>query len=50
MEQLEDNLGALDITITDEDRARIDEVSPPGLCVVEYAKADWNPTTYRWQG
>lgn len=50
MEQLEDNLGSLDIEITDADRERIDEVAPPGLCVVEYAKADWNATTHRWQG
>ena len=28
MEQLEDNLGALTVIITDEDRARIDTISP----------------------
>ena len=30
LEQLEDNLGALDVEITDEDREALDEVAPPG--------------------
>ncbi len=50
MEQLEDNLGALEVEVTDDDRERIDQVSPPGQCVVPYVTADWAPTTYRWQG
>jgi aryl-alcohol dehydrogenase-like predicted oxidoreductase len=27
---LEDNIGALDVTLTDDDRARIDRILPPG--------------------
>ncbi len=30
LDQLEDNLGALEVTITDEDRTRLDAVAPPG--------------------
>ncbi|MCD6290193.1 MAG: aldo/keto reductase, partial [Anaerolineae bacterium] len=30
MEQLEDNLGALDVTLTEEDLKRLDQVAPPG--------------------
>ena len=37
MEQLLDNLGALDVKITDEDRARIDALVPPDV--------RWCPTT-----
>ena len=48
MEQLEDNLGALDVTVTDDDRARIDEVAPPGRAVVSYYDADFGPHPHRW--
>ena len=30
VEQLDDNLAALDVEITDEDRARVDEIVAPG--------------------
>ena len=33
-EQLQDNLGALDVTITDEDRAAIDRIVPPETTLV----------------
>jgi len=33
MEQLEDSLGALDVAITDADRAQVDEIVPPGTMV-----------------
>ena len=36
MEQLEDNLGAADVVITDEDRERIDAVIAPGRTVTPY--------------
>lgn len=48
MEQLEDNLGALQVEITAEDRKRIDEVSPPGTEVVSYYNADFGPHQFRW--
>ncbi len=48
MEQLEDNLGALDVIITEEDRRRIDELVPPGTEVVPYYQADFGVSKYRW--
>jgi len=33
VEQLDDSLGALTVRITDEDRARVDEIVPPGTMV-----------------
>lgn len=48
MEQLEDNLGALDVEITDSDRARLDEVAPPGRASVFYYEADFGPHPFRW--
>ena len=48
MEQLEDNLRAAELTVTDEDRKRIDEVAPPGRAVVPYYEADFGPHTFRW--
>lgn len=44
MEQLEDNLGALDVEVTDADRSRLDEVAPPGRAVVTYYEADFGPS------
>lgn len=48
MEQFEDNLGALDVEITDSDRARLDEVAPPGRASVFYYEADFGPHPFRW--
>ena len=48
MEQLEDNLGALEVEVTDEDRQRLDEVAPPGRATVPYYEADFGPSQYRW--
>ena len=48
MEQLEDNLGAIDVQVTDEDRARIDEVAPPGGVITRYYRADFGPHLFRW--
>jgi len=48
MEQLEDNLGALDVTITDEDRAAVDALVPPGRMVSPFYEADFGPHQYRW--
>lgn len=47
MEQLEDNLGALNVTITDEDRAAIDQLVPPGRMVSPFYEADFGPHQYR---
>ncbi|MBE3576098.1 MAG: aldo/keto reductase [Limnochordales bacterium] len=48
LEQLEDNLGALQVTITDEDRARLDQVAPPGRAIVPYYQADFGPHKFHW--
>ena len=48
MEQLEDNLGAIDVQVTDEDRERIDEVAPPGGVITRYYRADFGPHLFRW--
>ena len=48
MEQLDDNLGALAVTLTDEDRQRIDEIVPPGRMVSPFYEASFGPSQYRW--
>jgi aryl-alcohol dehydrogenase-like predicted oxidoreductase len=48
MEQVLDNLGAVDVKVTDEDRRRIDAVIAPGTDVVSYYNADFGPSQYRW--
>jgi len=49
MQQLEDNLGALEVTVSDEDRKRLDEVCPPGEAVLpNYYTADFGPHEFRW--
>ncbi|MGD0004423.1 MAG: aldo/keto reductase [Anaerolineaceae bacterium] len=48
MEQLEDNLGAIEVKVTDEDRVRIDALAPPGREIVPYYEADFGPHQYRW--
>ncbi len=48
MEQLEDNLKALDVSISDDDRAKVDAVIPPGRMVAPYYEADFGPHQFRW--
>ena len=48
MEQLEDNLGALEVSLTDEDLETIDELVPPGRGVSAFYEADFGPHLYRW--
>jgi aryl-alcohol dehydrogenase-like predicted oxidoreductase len=48
MEQLEDNLGAVSVEITEEDRVRLDAVAPPGRATVAYYDADFGPGAFRW--
>ena len=47
MEQLEDNLKAMDVEITDADRERIDTIIPPGEHVAGFYDARFGPNT-RW--
>lgn len=52
--QLEDLLGAVAVTITDEDRKRLDTIAPPGQMTVPFYGYDgfawttWGPHQYRW--
>lgn len=51
MEHLVDNLGAADVTITDDDRARLDTVAAPEQAIVPYYTGkmiDFKPPQYRW--
>lgn len=45
--QLEDNLAASEVTVTDEDKKRVDELVPPGTHVEDYYRADFGPNA-RW--
>jgi aryl-alcohol dehydrogenase-like predicted oxidoreductase len=45
--QLEDNLAASDVQITDDDRKRVDELVAPGTHVEDYYKADFGPHPHR---
>ena len=47
MEQLEDNLGALQVTVTAEDRQRVDELVPPGRMVSPFYEAEFGPSLHR---
>ena len=48
LEQLEDNLKAVDVKITDADRKALDEVAPPGGVTVPYYEANFGPHLHRW--
>ncbi len=48
MAQLEDNLKALDVEVTDADRAVVDVAVPPGQMVSAYYEADFGPHRHRW--
>lgn len=47
MEQLEDNLAALEVKITDEDCAAVDKIMEPGSNISVYYQADFGPNA-RW--
>jgi aryl-alcohol dehydrogenase-like predicted oxidoreductase len=47
MEQLKDNLKALEVTISDADREKVDEIVPPGSSVSPFYEADWGPHPHR---
>jgi aryl-alcohol dehydrogenase-like predicted oxidoreductase len=48
MDQLEDNLGALGVVLTEEDHRRLDEVAPPSRATVPYYEANYGPHKFRW--
>jgi hypothetical protein len=48
MEQLEDNLGAASVEITEGDRERLGEVTPPRRATVPYYETDFGPHRYCW--
>jgi aryl-alcohol dehydrogenase-like predicted oxidoreductase len=52
LEQLVDNLGALAVTVSDADRARLDAVAPPWSATLRYYDAvlaiDFRPNLTRW--
>jgi aryl-alcohol dehydrogenase-like predicted oxidoreductase len=43
IDQIEDNLKALDVTLSEEDHARIDDMIPPGRATVPYYEAHFGP-------
>ncbi len=48
LEQLEDNLPAMGVTITDDDCRAIDALVPPGSFVSDYYGADFGPHLHAW--
>ena len=48
LEQLEDALKALDVTLTPDDLKRIDEIIPPGTHVSSFYEAQHGASQYRW--
>lgn len=52
LEHLIDQLGTLNVTLTEEDRQRIDHICTPGKTLVSYyyedSSADFRPARYRW--
>ena len=47
VEQLVDNLGALDVELTDADREAVDAICEPGRAIVPFYKADFGPHKHR---
>ncbi len=47
LEQLGDNLGALDVTVSEEAHQRIDDLVPPGRMLAPFYEADFGPHPYR---
>ena len=48
LEQLEDNLKAFPVALTDEDLARVDEIVPPGGMAAPFYNAEFGPHLHRW--
>ena len=47
MEQLEDNLKSLDLKLTEEDCAEVDQLVPPGTFVSPFYQAEFGPHNHR---
>jgi aryl-alcohol dehydrogenase-like predicted oxidoreductase len=47
MEQFQNNLAALEVTVTEEDKARIDALVQPGTHVASYYQSDFGPSQHR---
>jgi aryl-alcohol dehydrogenase-like predicted oxidoreductase len=48
MDQLEDNLKALEVTLTEGDHLTIDRMIPPGTYAVPFYEARFGPHPHRW--
>ena len=48
MEQLEDNLGVIGVSLDENDHEHLDAVAPPGRATVPYYDADFGPHEFRW--
>jgi aryl-alcohol dehydrogenase-like predicted oxidoreductase len=48
LEQFEDNLGALDVSLSPEDYAEIDAVIAPGTHVAPFYEARFGASQHRW--
>lgn len=48
LDQYRDNVACLDVQVTDEDRRRIDEISPPGGVIESYYDAAFGPHPHRF--
>jgi hypothetical protein len=48
MEQLEDNLGAVDVEIGEQDKQKLDAIATPGGVIVPYYNADFGPHEHTW--
>jgi len=46
MEKLEQNLGAVEVDITDQNRIQIDETSLPRRVIAPYYQADFGPHSF----
>jgi len=47
MDQLEDYLGGIDITFSEDDESRIDAIAEPGRAIMPYYQADFGPTQHK---
>jgi aryl-alcohol dehydrogenase-like predicted oxidoreductase len=48
VDQLRDNLAALDVSITEEDRRQVNAIIAPGTNVSAFYEANFGPSQYRW--
>ena len=48
MDQLKDNLGAIDVEIGDEIDSALEAVVKPGEHVAEFHEASFGPNLHRW--